>query len=415
MAGKSYVIKDNSGAEFWSNGLAKIGGLTVDMRKPERLNVLNTTIDLFRHTPIQVTNSVYNRIGYGIVASQNTGGEVLYPIQKLRDGVQSTGTNDNRFNYDMYSIRKNEGVKLQGCYLVRDTNGRVAWIRGKNNKNSNINPPNGASPSDYVFSIDGTGRAVNTKTKETTTWGYELIEKKNDEGTKINHSTKSNRTKDQRVQQMQQALNAAGYTDQNGRKLADDGLIGPKTEFAAQQAGIDPKTWNGTPAIKPKSQGQQGGSQISQQTQPQGGEQPVQSTHPTQPAVNNTPTTFNRQEPKFNMGMYQQSMKNVNAEAERQKVIQQQQQARTNLLNQVNSLKKRLAPVDDRKLDQIMTYVDSGNYAAATELAKRVSGGGHTIQPLITSLEASMKPSMNEIKERFYDIFDRMNNATILQ
>lgn len=428
MAGKSYVIKDNSGVEFYSNGTAKIGGLTVDMRKPERLNVLNTTIDLFRHTPIPVTNSVYNRIGYGIVASQNTGGEVLYPIQKLRDGVQSTDTNNSRFNYDAYSIRKNEGIKLQGCYLVRDTNGKVSWIRGKNNSNSNIHTPNGTSPNDYVFSLDGTGRAVNTKTKQTTTWGYELIEKKGGEADKTNTATASaatstatqtKNTTDTRVQNMQKALNAAGYTDQNGKRLAEDGLIGSRTRFAAQQAGIDPNTWNGTPAITPKSQK----APQAQQAQPQGGAQPLQQTTLTA----NTPTTFNRQATQYNRGMYQQAVQKVNADAAKLKLQQQQQQTRAALDAHVNSLKKTLIARNDQdQLNKVISFTNSGNFEAAKEAARRVAGGGRKLESLINAVEASKKQvaesvksenkeTIDEVKSQFYNILDRINNATISQ
>ena len=56
---------------------------------------------------------------------------------------------------------------------------------------------------------------------------------------------------DRRVYKMQVMLNDAGYTDGENKPLDEDGLLGPKTRAAAQKAGIDPETWNGTPRIKP--------------------------------------------------------------------------------------------------------------------------------------------------------------------
>ena len=179
MAGKLYLI-DKSGVVFYSDGTAKIGGLVVNVNKPEKLNVLNTTIDLFRHTPIPVTNSVYNRIGYGIVASQNTGGEVLYPIQKLRDGIQPTDTNNSRFNYDMYSIRRNEGIKLESYYFVRGTKGNICGIQAKSSNNSVVTTPSGEKVPirDYYFYFSGKAESVKNRGTWFSSWKLTPIEKK---------------------------------------------------------------------------------------------------------------------------------------------------------------------------------------------------------------------------------------------
>ena len=58
---------------------------------------------------------------------------------------------------------------------------------------------------------------------------------------------------DRRVYKMQVMLNDAGYTDNNDKPLDEDGRLGPKTRAAAQKAGIDPETWNGTPRLTPAS------------------------------------------------------------------------------------------------------------------------------------------------------------------
>ena len=59
---------------------------------------------------------------------------------------------------------------------------------------------------------------------------------------------------DRRVLAMQIKLNQAGYTDDSGKKLVEDGILGPKTRQAAKKAGIDPETWNGEPPLTPANQ-----------------------------------------------------------------------------------------------------------------------------------------------------------------
>ena len=69
-------------------------------------------------------------------------------------------------------------------------------------------------------------------------------------GTSTTQTTRR-KTFDRRVYKMQAMLNDAGYTDNSNRPLEEDGLLGPKTMQAAQKAGIDPRTWNGTPRLTP--------------------------------------------------------------------------------------------------------------------------------------------------------------------
>lgn len=71
---------------------------------------------------------------------------------------------------------------------------------------------------------------------------------------------------DRRVYAMQVRLNDAGYTDNNNNPLEEDGLLGPKTRAAAQKAGVDPETWNGTPRLTPASANTSGNTSVTTTT-----------------------------------------------------------------------------------------------------------------------------------------------------
>lgn len=98
------------------------------------------------------------------------------------------------------------------------------------------------------------------------------------------------------------------------------------------------------------------------------------------------------------MPQQQQQQQEKNAAIASMRRQQQLQQARAAFSNNIEGLRKR--GFDDKKLNKIVSYVNSGNFDAAREAAANLPGGGKILTGFINSVENSSPKVVKENKKK---------------
>jgi hypothetical protein len=164
------------------------------------------------------------------------------------------------------------------------------------------------------------------------------------------------------------------------------------------------------------------GVQQQQQAQPQQVNTRVtQATAPAQPMAGSQTYTLNRTPLQYDNKLGQQIMQRMNADATKQKLERQQQQAKTNLFNNLDRMSKLSGAKDKAYAEQIKGFVNSGDYYSALATCDKLYNVAYkkqirnSIAQVQQANAAQLSEEVQKNKERFYEILNRINNATILQ
>ena len=371
MARDIYSIKDPSGVVFYSNGIAKLfGGMTVNVKNPQKKTIAlkgkNYSVDLFlTYNPTtSVYNSDYNVIGLGVV--EELGGDHgLYYIWKIKN--PSPGLPE-------YIIATGETLRLQSFHFVRGKNGNICALAGDKNNGKVIKTTSGekVKTSDYYFYFSGRAESVKNRGTWFSSWKLNPIEETDDKTYNGGELPEINVTPrmeiSDRVGALQTALNAAGYTDNNGRPLVVDRKGGPITQAVAQKAGVDYVNWKVGDPIRPATQQQSATAQATANTAAQSAAQPA-AEQPVQPAAQPAAEQpVQPAEPKYTAKQY------ADAGVAMNNAQNNLNQTKTALINKIDRIinKQGVKKQDKDAAKTIKQCLETGDYWGAMAAANTI-------------------------------------------